>query len=143
MVKLGDVCENLESMRMPVTKSDRKQGIYPYYGASGIVDYVDDYIFDGDYLLISEDRANLLARSTPIAFSISGITWVNNHAHVLKFTNKVSQNYVEYIINSMDISLYGTGSAQPKLNQKSLNSIPLPFPPLDIKKQIVEKLEKE
>ena len=70
MVKLGELCENLDSLRRPVTKSDRKHGKYPYYGASGIVDYVDDYIFDGDYLLISEDGANLLARSTPIAFSI-------------------------------------------------------------------------
>jgi restriction endonuclease S subunit len=145
MVKLGEVCENLDSLRRPVTKSDRKNGKYPYYGASGIVDYVDDYIFDGDYLLISEDGANLLARSTPIAFSITGKTWVNNHAHVLKFTNKISQHYVEFIINSMDISLYVTGSAQPKLNQKSLNSISLPFPPLKIQKLIVDNifLEKE
>ena len=84
---LPEIGENLDNRRIPITGGDRKKGIYPYYGASGIVDYVDDYIFDGDYLLISEDGANLLARNTPIAFSVSGKTWVNNHAHILKFDN--------------------------------------------------------
>ncbi|PKO06682.1 MAG: N-6 DNA methylase [Chloroflexi bacterium HGW-Chloroflexi-3] len=143
MVKLGEVCENLDSLRKPVTKSDRKNGIYPYYGASGIIDYVNDYLLDGDFLLISEDGANLLARNTPIAFSITGKTWVNNHAHVLKFENKVSQHYVELLINSMDISLYVTGSAQPKLNQKSLNSILIPFPPYEIQERIVNQIQIE
>lgn len=81
---LGCLAENLDSMRKPVTKSLRDTGDIPYYGASGIVDYVKNYIFDGDFLLVSEDGANLIARNTPIAFSISGKSWVNNHAHIFE-----------------------------------------------------------
>ena len=90
-------------MRKPVTSGNREAGNIPYYGASGIVDYVKDYIFDGDYLLISEDGANLLARNTPIAFSISGKNWVNNHAHILRFNNRITQRYVEIYLNSIDL----------------------------------------
>lgn len=82
---LAKLADNLDSKRRPVTKAARTKGRIPYYGASGVVDYVGEYILDGDFLLVSEDGANLLARSTPIAFSISGKTWVNNHAHVLRF----------------------------------------------------------
>ena len=89
---LEEISENCDCMRKPVTSGKREAGNIPYYGASGIVDYVKDYIFDGDYLLISEDGANLLARSTPIAFSITGKTWVNNHAHILKFPSMVTQS---------------------------------------------------
>lgn len=141
MVKLGDICENLDSQRKPVTKSDRQNGIYPYYGASGIVDYVEDYIFDGEYLLVSEDGANLLARSTPIAFSITGKNWVNNHAHILKFENRETQILVEWLLNSMNLETYVTGSAQPKLNQANLNRIEFPLPPLSIQREIVDKIE--
>lgn len=141
MVKLGDVCENLDAKRKPVTKSDRTKGQYPYYGASGIVDWVNDYIFDDDLLLISEDGANLLARATPIAFSISGKSWVNNHAHVLKFENKTTMKFIEAYINFIDVSYYVTGTAQPKLNQKSLNLIPIPLPPQDEQERIVAKLD--
>lgn len=100
---LQDICENCDSMRKPVTSGNRESGNIPYYGASGIVDYVKDYIFDGDYLLVSEDGANLVARSTPIAFSISGKTWVNNHAHVLKFNEYATRKYVEMYLNSIDL----------------------------------------
>lgn len=143
MSNLGDICKNMDSKRKPVTKSDRSSGKYPYYGASGIVDYVDDYIFDDDYLLVSEDGANLLARSTPIAFSISGKTWVNNHAHILKFENLETQKFVEHYLNSIDLKQYITGSAQPKLNQDNLNKIQIPLPPIEIQKQMVEEMEKE
>ncbi len=119
---------NLDSKRVPITKSDRKTGEYPYYGASGIVDYVADYIFDGDTLLVSEDGANLLMRSTPIAFSASGKYWVNNHAHILKFENMATQRFVEFYLESIKLDEYITGAAQPKLNQKALNSIPIPIP---------------
>lgn len=142
-IKLPDISENLDSKRKPVTKSDRKSGIYPYYGASGVVDYVDEYIFDGDYLLVSEDGANLLARTTPIAFSISGKNWVNNHAHILKFVNKFTQKFIEFYLNQIDISFFVNGMAQPKLNQQLLNSIEIPYPPLEIQHQIVEKIEAE
>ncbi len=127
---LGDICLNLDSKRVPITKSKRTPGDIPYYGASGIVDYVADYLFDEDLLLISEDGANLLARTYPIAFSISGKTWVNNHAHVLKFNEMTSQKFIEYYLNSIRLDDYISGMAQPKLNQRMLNSIPIPFPPL-------------
>ncbi len=122
------ISTNLDSKRIPITKSDRKSGEYPYYGASGIVDYVNDYIFDGDALLVSEDGANLLARSTPIAFSVSGKYWVNNHAHILKFEHMATQRFVEFYFASIRLDEYITGAAQPKLNQKALNSIPIPIP---------------
>jgi len=105
------------------------------------VDYVSDYLFDGDYLLISEDGANLLARSTPIAFSISGRNWVNNHAHVLKFDTYVTRRYVEFYLNSIDLSPWVTGGAQPKLNQKNLNSIKIPFPAPKEQERIVTILD--
>ncbi|MGH8063315.1 MAG: restriction endonuclease subunit S, partial [Pseudoxanthomonas sp.] len=118
---------NLDSKRVPITKSDRKSGEFPYYGASGIVDYVADYIFEGDTLLVSEDGANLLARSTPVAFPASGKYWVNNHAHILKFESMTTQRFVEFYLASIPLDEYITGAAQPKLNQKALNSIPIPI----------------
>lgn len=140
--KLGEICDNMDKLRKPVTASTRISGIYPYYGASGVVDHVNNYIFDGSYLLISEDGANLLARSTPIAFSIYGKTWVNNHAHVLHFNSDVTRKFVEYFINNLDISKYVSGGAQPKLNQKKLNSIPIPIPPLELQEKIVAILDR-
>ena len=94
---LDKISTNLDSKRVPITKNVRTSGEYPYYGASGIVDYVGDYIFEGANLLVSEDGANLLARSTPIAFSVSGKYWVNNHAHILKFENMATQRFVELV----------------------------------------------
>jgi len=141
--KLKDISENLDAKRKPVTKSDRTKGIFPYYGASGIVDYVEDYIFDDNLLLISEDGANLLARVTPIAFSVSGKVWVNNHAHVLKFQCFETQKFVELYLNQINLEIYITGAAQPKLNQDTLNNIKIPLPPLNIQKQIVARIEEE
>ncbi|BAQ60905.1 type I restriction-modification system [Geminocystis sp. NIES-3708] len=148
--KLGDICQNLDSKRIPITKSQRKKGNIPYYGASGIVDYVEGYIFDENLLLISdenlllisEDGANLLARTYPIAFSISGKTWVNNHAHVLKFKSINLQKFIEYYFNSISLKPYVTGMAQPKLNQTTLNSIIVPFPSEKYCQNIVNKLDK-
>ncbi len=141
LVELGEICENLDYRRKPVTKSDRKNGTYPYYGASGIVDYVDDFIFDESLLLISEDGANLVTRNTPIAFSIIGKTWVNNHAHVLKFKNSITQKFVEVYLNSINLENYVTGCAQPKINQDRLNKIPIPLPPLSVQQEIVAEIE--
>lgn len=139
---LDQISTNLDSKRVPITKSDRVAGAYPYYGASGIVDYVADYIFDGDSLLISEDGANLLARSTPIAFSVSGRYWVNNHAHILKFAHIATQRFVEFFLDSIPLDDYVTGAAQPKLNQKALNSIPIPIPDAMTEQQLaVDMLE--
>ena len=141
---LGDLAQNLDSRRVPIAKASRKEGPFPYYGASGVVDYVDDYIFDDDILLISEDGANLLSRSTPIAFSVSGKCWVNNHAHVLKFESPEIQKLVEVYLNSVSVEDFVTGSAQPKLNQQALNSIPVPVPhDIATQDRIVAEIEAE
>ncbi len=138
---LNQISDNLDSKRVPVTRNIRNKGSIPYYGASGIVDYVADYLFDEDLLCVSEDGANLLARTYPIAFSISGKTWVNNHAHVMRFEKIESQKFVEYYLNSIKLNPYVSGMAQPKLNQKMLNSIPVPYPSFSEQKSIVEKLD--
>lgn len=139
---LEEVSTNCDYLRKPVTSGKREAGAIPYYGASGIVDYVKDYILDDDYLLISEDGANLLARSTPIAFSISGKAWVNNHAHILKFNSFTTQKYVERYLNLLDLTPFITGAAQPKLNQKNLNTIQIPLPPMDEQERIMIILDK-
>ena len=140
--QLGDVCENLDSRRIPITKSKRRAGDVPYYGASGAVDHVADYLFDEDLLLVSEDGANLLARTYPIAFSIGGRAWVNNHAHVLRFGKMAHQRFVEYYLNSITLEPFVSGMAQPKLNQRALNSIPVPWSDdVSVVEAIVESLE--
>jgi len=139
---LGTIASNLDSKRKPVTKGNREAGQYPYYGASGVVDYVSDYVFDGDYLLVSEDGANLVARVTPIAFSASGKIWVNNHAHVLEFKTYVERKFVEYYLNMIDLSRFISTAAQPKLTQDNLNKIPIPVPPLEEQARIVAILDR-
>ena len=133
--RFDELCEILDSRRIPITSADRKAGIYPYYGASGIVDYVEDYIFDEELLLISEDGANLVMRTTPIAFSISGKTWVNNHAHVARFGSRATQKYIEVCFALIDISGSITGTAQPKLNQAKLNAMLFCMPPIELQEQ--------
>lgn len=139
---LDELAENLDNKRIPVKLDKRKEGQYPYYGASGIVDYVEDYIFDGNYLLVSEDGANLFARTTPIAFSVSGKFWVNNHAHILKFDNGFTQQFVEYYFKSINIKEYITGAAQPKLTQRNLNKIPIYIPSIKEQQLVVGDLKK-
>ena len=139
--KLKDCCKNYDSQRKPITAKDRIKGSIPYYGASGVVDYVRDFIFDGDFLLVSEDGANLVLRSTPIAFCIKGKTWVNNHAHVLKFDTLFQQKYIEFSINLRDISMMVTGCAQPKLTQAALNNMIILYPPLSLQQQFASKIE--
>ena len=117
------------------------KGKYPYYGASGIIDYVNKSLFKGKYLLIGEDGANLLARSTPIAFIADGEFWVNNHAHVLKTLEEIPLEYVSYFINSIDLSEWVTGTAQPKLNQRNMNKIPIPIPSIEEQIEIVNILQ--
>jgi len=141
-VRFDSISENLDSKRVPVTESDRKDGIYPYYGASGIVDWINDYIFDEDILLVSEDGANLLMRSTPIAFSVSGKSWVNNHAHVVRFHDFATQKFIEVYFSLIDISEYITGTAQPKLNQAKLNAMLFCWPPLALQNQFAAFVER-
>jgi type I restriction enzyme S subunit len=139
----SEVSKNQDGRRIPVKSSDRdgKQGIYPYYGASGIIDYVDEYIFDERALLIGEDGANLLARSTPIAFIAEGKYWVNNHAHVITENGKADLDYLCYALNLRDITEFVTGSAQPKLNQANLNRIPIALPPLALQREFAARVE--
>ena len=125
---LSKICVNLDFKRVPITSKDRVKGDVPYYGASGIIDFVQDHIFDEGLLCVSEDGANLMARNYPIAFSISGKTWVNNHAHVLKFENDFTQLMVENYLNSINLEKFLTGMAQPKLNRAKLDQIPIPLP---------------
>jgi len=128
--KFGDIVTNHDGKRIPVKQSDRREmmGQFPYYGASGIIDYVAGYLFEGEYLLIGEDGANLLLRSSPIAFLADGKFWVNNHAHVLSARLPFSNQFLAYAIESMDLSPYVAGSAQPKLTQGNLNKILLRLP---------------
>jgi len=137
---LGKVAENLDSKRVPITSDARVTGNVPYYGASGIVDYVEGFIFDEELLCVSEDGANLLARTYPIAFAISGKTWVNNHAHVLRFKHEFMQKFVEVYLNSIKLNNFITGMAQPKLNKAKLDSIPIPLPKEPEQKRIADCL---
>lgn len=141
-VDLSTITINLDEKRVPVTSSDRKKGEFPYYGASGIIDYVDGYVIDDNVLLISEDGANLKSRVYPIAFTVKGKAWVNNHAHILKFESEVTHKLVELYLNHIDLSDYLTGMAQPKLSQMNLKRIKIPLPSIDIQKQIVAEIEK-
>jgi type I restriction enzyme, S subunit len=137
---LGKVAENLDNRRVPITEGDRFKGKIPYYGASGIVDYVKDFIFDEELLCISEDGANLVARTYPIAFPISGKTWVNNHAHVLRFANPATQKIIENYLNSIKLDDFLTGMAQPKLNKAMLDSIPILLPSINEQQKIADCL---
>ncbi|TYB90435.1 MAG: N-6 DNA methylase [Kosmotoga sp.] len=141
MVELGEVCEILDSKRKPITKGERKSGIYPYYGATGILDYVQDYIFDEKLVLIGEDGAKW-DRGDKTAFIATGKYWVNNHAHVLRPNrSKILDELLVEIINSMDLKTYISGITVPKLNQVNLKSIKIPLPPLEVQEQIVAEIE--
>jgi type I restriction enzyme, S subunit len=142
-VKLGTVAENLDARRVPLKQADRAQrdGPYPYYGASGIIDSIDDYIYEGEHLLVAEDGANLLARATPIAFRATGRFWVNNHAHILSFNGKADLRFLERYLSTVDLKPYVTGSAQPKLNRTNLDRIEVPLPSLSEQKRIAGILD--
>ena len=137
LLKLGDLTVNLDTKRKPVKEADRKSGPFPYYGASGIVDYVDGYIFDGEHLLIAEDGENLRTRQTPIAFRACGKFWVNNHAHIVVGNERASTRYLEYAVLGSDITSYLTGAVMPKLTQGNLNRIEVPCPPREVQDAIV------
>ena len=140
---LGIVSINRDSERIPLSKAQRQghSKIYDYYGASGVIDKVERYLYDSRLLLIGEDGANLLSRSTDIAFIAEGKYWVNNHAHVLDSHKGISLDYIKHYINGISLVKYVTGSAQPKLTQDNLNAIIIPVPPADEQLRIVEKIE--
>jgi type I restriction enzyme S subunit len=127
---VGSRSVNLDRRRVPVKSSDRRPGPYPYFGASGVVDHVDDYLFDGLHLLVAEDGENLRSRKTPIAFLADGRFWVNNHAHILRANESNDLCFLAYALEATDIAGYITGSAQPKLTQAALASIPISAPSL-------------
>jgi len=139
---VGQIARNFDGRRIPVKADDRtkRKGTYPYYGASGIIDTIDEYLFDGDYLLIAEDGANLLSRSTPIAFRANGKFWVNNHAHIIQSYAGIPLAYLEGYLNAIDLQHYITGSAQPKLTQEAMNRIPVPVPPIGEEHEIVRRV---
>ena len=141
MTTLGEVCEVLDKKRKPITKRDRVAGPYPYYGATGILDYVEDWIFDERLILLGEDGAKW-GRNEQSAFIIDGRTWVNNHAHVLNpRRDVVDDRYVTYYLNHISLDPFISGTTIPKLTQKSMVNIQIPLPPLDEQKRIAEILD--
>lgn len=141
--RFGDISINMDSERIPLSVTQRRKldKIYDYYGASGIIDKVDQYLFDRPLMLIGEDGANLLARTKPIAFIARGKYWVNNHAHVIDFPNGIDMKYMTFYMNAINLAAYVTGTAQPKMNQARMNSILIAIPPLAEQHRIVAKLE--
>ena len=134
--KLGDVIDFLDTLRKPLKETDREPGPYPYYGASGIVDHVADYIFDEELILLSEDGANITDRNYPVCFLATGKYWVNNHAHVLKARNKMDNNFICMSMERKDYSNYNTGMAMPKLNKDTCCQIPVDCPTFEEQKKI-------
>ena len=143
VVALGEVVEVLDSMRRPITKHDRKPGPYPYYGATGVLDYVEDYLFDEPLVLVGEDGAKWDAGENT-AYPIAGKTWVNNHAHVLRpdRTELLDQFLVTLFVQS-DLSRYITGVTVPKLTQARLRTVPIPLPPMRVQEELVAGIEEE
>jgi type I restriction enzyme S subunit len=141
--KLGDITINFDGKRIPLSRDVRatRKGEYRYYGATEVVDHIDDYIFDGVYLLIGEDGANLLTKSRPLAFIAEGKFWVNNHAHVLQAKENLVLKYLLNYFNSINLGQYVTGSAQPKLTQANLNKIPVPIPTIEEQQLIIQEIE--
>lgn len=140
--RFDEVTINFDKKRVPISGAQRKkrQGKYRYYGAQGIIDYIDDFIFDGTYLLIAEDGENLKSQKQKIAQVVDGQFWVNNHAHIVQGNELCDTRYLCYLLNSMDLSGYITGSAQPKLSQANLNSLILHLPSISEQRTIVEYL---
>ncbi len=140
--KFSEITINHDKMRIPLSTMERnkRKGCYRYYGAQGIIDYIDDYIFDGEYLLIAEDGENLKSKKQSIAQIAEGRFWVNNHAHIVQCNKRCRIEYLCYLLNSMDLSGYITGSAQPKLSQANMNNISLKLPPIEIQDLILSLL---
>ena len=144
LARFGSVMYNRDSERIPLSVAERNKltKIYDYYGASGVIDKVDKYLFNKDLLLIGEDGANLINRSKPIAYIATGKYWVNNHAHVLDCIDSIFMQYICLYINSISLVDYVTGTAQPKMNQEKMNSILLVLPPHNEQKRILQKVDK-
>ena len=142
MARLGDVCEILDNKRIPITASNRRTGPYPYYGANGIQDYVDNYIFDDELVLLAEDGGNFGSKDKPIAYRVSGKCWVNNHAHVLKTKDGLDVDYLCYSLMFYDVSGLVNGATRQKLTQTDMRKIEIPLPSLNEQRKIVMVLDK-
>ena len=142
--RFDEVSNNYDKKRVPLSSAQRakRQGNYRYYGAQGVIDYIDDYIFDGTFMLIAEDGENLKSKKQNIAQVVNGQFWVNNHAHIVTGNDLCDTRYLCYLINCMDLSGYVTGSAQPKLSQANLNAVKLLLPQIEVQKKIVDYLSK-
>ena len=125
--KLDTVVDFFDNQRIPIDSGERKSGPYPYYGASGIIDFVDGYIFNGEYVLLAEDGANIILRSSPIAYLTKGKFWLNNHAHIMKMKTG-SNEFLIQLLEKQNYEKYNTGTAQPKLNGEVVKKISLHFP---------------
>lgn len=140
--RFDEVTTNFDKKRVPLSGSQRekRRGTYRYFGAQGVIDYIDDYIFDGTYLLIAEDGENLKSKKQNIAQIATGQFWVNNHAHIVQGNDLCDTRFLCYLLNSMDLSGYVTGSAQPKLSQANLNAVTITIPDIAVQRKIVEYL---
>jgi type I restriction enzyme S subunit len=140
-VELGDICEFLDHKRKPVSEELRKSGRYPYYGANGQQGWIDDYIFDEPLVLLAEDGGNFGSNSRPIAYKISGKTWVNNHAHVLRPNHNCDVDYITHVLSFYDVSKIISGTTRPKLTKGNAELIRIPLPSLPEQRRISEQLE--
>ncbi|MDV7719655.1 restriction endonuclease subunit S [Pediococcus ethanolidurans] len=125
--KLGEVTENFDEKRIPVDSTLRENGNYPYYGATGIIDYVNHYLFDGEYILLAEDGENIIARTSPVAYLTHGRFWLNNHAHIMRMI-KGSNIFLVNLLENINYIKYNSGTAQPKLNAKAVKNIEVSIP---------------
>ena len=133
--KLGELTESFDGKRVPIDSDLRISGKYPYYGATGIIDYVDDYIFNGEYVLLAEDGANIIMRNYPVAYLTQGKFWLNNHAYIMRMRNG-SNYFLVQVLEKIDYKKYNTGTAQPKLNSKIVKNIELKIPHIEEQQQI-------
>jgi len=140
---VGSVTKIFDSLRVPLSNKERekRKGIFPYYGATTLMDYVDDYIFDGTYLLVGEDGSVMKEDGTPYTQYVSGKFWVNNHAHVLQGTNGVSTEWLKVFFDNCNVAPYVTGAVQPKINQKNLKSIPFLLPPQNVRQEFNKNIK--
>lgn len=144
VVTLGDVIDIFDSKRVPLSSAERadRQGPYPYYGAQGVIDSIDDYIFNGRFILVPEDGENLRSRKLPIAYFADGPFWVNNHAHIIRAKPSVANDrFLQSALEASDIGPFVTGAAQPKLSQANLRRIPLLLPPTNEQEVIADILD--
>ena len=141
-VNLENVCFILDSQRVPITASERIAGSYPYYGANGLQDYVNDYIFDDELVLLAEDGGNFGSKDRPIAYRVSGKCWVNNHAHVLKAKDNVNVDYLCYSLMFYDVSNLVNGATRQKLTQADMKKMVIPLPSLEEQQKIAATLDK-